>query len=65
MGSTVVALSFGRPSEPASATGFQDGPATGIPILLAMALVVMLGVYNPPELVEGLNRAARFLTTVQ
>jgi hydrogenase-4 component F len=65
MGSTVVALSFGRPSEPASATGFQDGPATGIPILLAMALVVVLGVYNPPELVEGLNRAARFLTTVQ
>jgi hydrogenase-4 component F len=65
MGATIVAVSFGRPSAPVLATDFQDSPATGFPILLAMALVVLLGVYNPHALIDSLNHAERFLTIVK
>jgi hydrogenase-4 component F len=63
MGVTVLSISFGKPSSPPTATAFQDGPGTSLPILVLMGLVVLLGVYNPPPLAALLQDAANFLDT--
>jgi hydrogenase-4 component F len=42
-------------------TGFQDGFFTGAPILVAMGLVLLLGLYIPPSLESLLREAAAFL----
>ncbi|HVA48734.1 MAG TPA: proton-conducting transporter membrane subunit [Pirellulales bacterium] len=61
MGVTVVSMSFGSPSAEAAPAGFQDSIGTGLPILLCMALVLLLGLYNPPPFVALLNDAVRAL----
>jgi hydrogenase-4 component F len=61
MGLTVVSICLGKPSSPRSATDFRDGLGTGLPILVFMALVLLLGVYNPPPLAVLLQDAATFL----
>ena len=61
MGATVVSISFGRPSDEETPAGFRDSIATGLPILLAMALVLLLGLYNPPEFVKLVHEAVRAL----
>ncbi|HZT79215.1 MAG TPA: proton-conducting transporter membrane subunit [Gemmataceae bacterium] len=58
MGKTVLSVVQGRPAETADAGGFHDGPGTGVPVLLFMALVVLLGVYVPGPLEELLREAA-------
>ncbi|MEX2285717.1 MAG: proton-conducting transporter membrane subunit [Planctomycetaceae bacterium] len=63
MGSTVLSLVQGAPSERASATDFRDTFLTGAPILVLMGLVLMLGVYIPPPLDQLLRDAVNFLET--
>ncbi|HVW00485.1 MAG TPA: proton-conducting transporter membrane subunit [Planctomycetaceae bacterium] len=61
MGVSLVAISFGRAPEGNGESTFSDSPGTGFPILLAMALVLLLGVYNPPEFLALLEGAVRYL----
>jgi len=63
MGSTVLSLVQGAPSQRASATNFRDTILTGAPILVLMGLVLMLGVYIPPPLDRLLHDAVNFLET--
>lgn len=60
-GIKVIAFSFGEPSVNDTTTGFHDSIGTGLPILLFMALVVLLGVYRPPALHAQLQAAALLL----
>jgi hydrogenase-4 component F len=60
IGATVLAVVLGQPPEPAGPNDLHDSLATGGPILLFMALVLLLGVYIPPPL-EGLLREAAAL----
>jgi hydrogenase-4 component F len=57
MGATVLAVVQGVPDKGTADTGYRDSLATGAPVLLFMALVVLLGVYVPPPL-EALVREA-------
>lgn len=65
MGVTIVNISFGRPSTAdhpnGTANGFHDSLGTGLTIAVCMALVTLLGVYNPPEFSRLLNDALTFL----
>lgn len=61
MGATVLAVVQGRPSEHAISNGYQDSMATGVPVLLFMALVLLLGLYVPPPLESLLRDAAAFV----
>jgi hydrogenase-4 component F len=60
MGVTVLAVVLGQAPECAG-TSYRDGFWTGMPILVLMALVLMLGMYLPPPLVTLLQEAATFL----
>ena len=59
MGSTVLSMVQGE-SQPA-ADGYRDTFGTCAPILLAMALVLMMGIYIPPPLEALVRDAAAFL----
>jgi hydrogenase-4 component F len=62
MGSTVVGVSFGKPpAEGKAANGFHDSLGTGLPILVSMSIVLLLGLYNPPQFTALLDEAVRFL----
>lgn len=61
MGVTVLSVTLGKPSVPESPAEFHDSIWTGLPILLFMALVLLLGLYNPPELTVLMNEATAFL----
>jgi hydrogenase-4 component F len=61
MGSTVLSVVQGNPPGQTPATGFRDSVATGAPILLFMALVLLLGLYIPPPLDTLLREAVAFL----
>jgi hydrogenase-4 component F len=61
MGATVLAVVQGPPPEQAAPNGLRDTLATGGPVLLFMALVLLLGVYIPPPLESLLRKAAAFL----
>jgi hydrogenase-4 component F len=61
MGVSVLAVVLGRPSERKTAQPFRDGIGTGLPVVLLMGLVVLLGVYLPPPLTNLLHDAAAFL----
>lgn len=61
MGRTVLAVVQGAPSPEAERTTYRDGLLTGIPVLLAMAIVLLLGLHVPPPLGTLLREAARFL----
>ncbi len=54
---TGVTDGLGRPSY----TAFHDSIGTGVPVLLFMALVLLLGLYVPPPLESLLHEAAAFL----
>jgi hydrogenase-4 component F len=60
MGVTVLAVVLGQPKAKA-ATGFHDGFWNGVPLLVLIGLVLMLGVYIPPPLMGLLEQAARYL----
>lgn len=61
MGVTVVSVTLGKPSEPDSKIHYRDSWGTGLPILLFMALVVLLGLYNPEHLTKMITEATAFL----
>lgn len=61
MGSTVLAVVQGNAPERKHENGFRDSVGTGLPILLLMALVLLLGLYIPPPLESLLREAAEFL----
>jgi len=61
MGATVLAVVLGSPPEQSEPKGFQDNFATGAPILLFLALVLLLGVYVPHPLESLLRDAAACL----
>ncbi len=60
-GATVIAMTFGKPSPAAGNTQFQDSFATCWPILGFALLVLLLGLYLPPELSTLLREAVSFL----
>jgi len=64
IGTTVLAVVQGQPPESAYTNDIHDSLATGGPILLFLALVLLLGVYIPPFL-EGLLREAAALVEVK
>jgi hydrogenase-4 component F len=61
MGATVLAVVQGSPAAETQTTTYRDNLATGGPILLFMALVLLLGLYVPPPLESLLRDAASFL----
>jgi hydrogenase-4 component F len=61
MGTTVLSVVQGNPLEQTPVTGFRDGLLTGVPILLFMGLVLLLGLWIPAPLESLLRQAAAFL----
>jgi hydrogenase-4 component F len=61
MGATVLAVVQGNAPEENHENGFRDNISTGLPILLFMGLVLLLGLYIPPPLESLLREAAAFL----
>jgi hydrogenase-4 component F len=61
MGSTVLAVVQGNAPEQKQENGFHDSVSTGLPVLLFMALVLLLGLYVPAPLESLLREAAAFL----
>jgi hydrogenase-4 component F len=61
MGATVLAVVQGSPPEQKEPGGIRDSVATGLPVLLFMGLVLLLGVYVPAPLQTLLNDAAASL----
>jgi hydrogenase-4 component F len=61
MGATVLAVVQGDPPDQKAEDGLRDSVATGAPVLLFMALVLLLGLYIPPPLESLLREAAAFL----
>jgi hydrogenase-4 component F len=62
MGSTVLAVVQGSPPAPKKGDpGYRDSFATGAPVLLFLALVLMLGLYIPEPLEVMLQEAAAFV----
>jgi hydrogenase-4 component F len=65
MGVTVLAAVQGEPPPPAATSSYRDSLATGLPILLFLALVLLLGLYIPPSLETLLREAAGLLEVKQ
>jgi hydrogenase-4 component F len=61
MGRTVLTVVQGLPSEDASRTTYRDGLLTGLPVLVALAIVLLLGVHIPQPLETWLRDATRYL----
>jgi hydrogenase-4 component F len=61
MGVTVLAVVLGEPSKDALETPFRDGIRTGLPIVIFMGLVLMMGLYLPAPLNALLQQAADLL----
>jgi hydrogenase-4 component F len=61
MGTTVLAVVQGRPSEQTIPSNYRDTVRTGGPIVLFMVLVLLLGLYVPDPVQRLLREAAEFL----
>lgn len=61
MGTTVLAVVQGRPKPEVTMTDYRDGWFTGLPPLLLMALVLLLGLSIPEPLYRMLKDAEAFL----
>jgi hydrogenase-4 component F len=61
MGITVLTVVQGTPPTAAVPKAFRDGFATGAPVVLFLALVVLLGLYIPPPFEHLLREGAAFL----
>jgi hydrogenase-4 component F len=61
MGATVLAVVQGTPSESTASTSYRDRFATVAPILAALLLALLLGLWIPAPLENLLREAARFL----
>jgi hydrogenase-4 component F len=65
MGATVLAVVQGKAPEQQKQTAFHDSIGTGLPILIFMALVLLLGLYIPPPLESLLREAAALVEVSQ
>lgn len=63
MGQTVLEVVQGTPPADLPETGYRDRPGTIIPALLLLVLVVLFGVYVPPDLDDMVHAAADVLGT--
>ena len=61
MGTTVLRVVQGTPSETAAATPYREQPLLILPILIFLGLSLMLGLYLPPPLTRLLHEAAACL----
>jgi len=61
MGATVLAVVQGTAPEDTKHSAYRDTLATGAPVLLFLALVLLLGIYIPPPLESLLREAAAFV----
>ena len=61
MGKTVLAVFQGVPSEKAEAMPYRDGLLTGLPIVVLLGLVLLLGLYMPAPLRTLLSDAAAYV----
>jgi hydrogenase-4 component F len=61
MGATVLAVVQGKAPEQKQQNGFHDSVSTGLPVVLFMGLVLLMGLYIPPPLEALLREAAAFL----
>lgn len=61
MGRTVLTMVQGMPSSEAGRTQYRDGLLTGMPIVVSMGLVLLLGLHVPSPLESLLRDAAAFL----
>jgi len=61
MGRTVLTMVQGLPSSEAARTTYRDGVLTGVPIVVSMGLVLLLGLHIPSPLESLLREAAAFL----
>lgn len=61
MGSVILAVVQGTPSENASASTFREGLISTAPILASVGIVLVLGIYIPTPLDSLLREAAAFL----
>lgn len=61
MGSTVLAMVQGEAPEESKQNGYHDTIATGGPIVLFLAVVLLLGLHVPPPLESILRDAVAFL----
>jgi hydrogenase-4 component F len=61
MGAHLVRVCFGTPHEEGQTTGFHDRLGTSLPIAAFMALVLLLGVYYPPQLQALIDSARDFI----
>jgi len=61
MGRTVLAVVQGRPSRAAEATPYRDGVLTGLPALVALGIVLLLGIWMPAPFHALLSQASAFL----
>ncbi|HXG09677.1 MAG TPA: proton-conducting transporter membrane subunit [Gemmataceae bacterium] len=61
MGATVLAVVQGNAPEQKEKNGFHDSASTGLPVLLFLGLVLLMGLSIPPPLESLLREAAAFL----
>ena len=61
MGATVLAVVQGTPPESSPAQGYRDTVAMVAPIVMALLIVLLLGIYIPPPLETLLREAADYL----
>jgi hydrogenase-4 component F len=61
MGRTVLSVVQGRPSAAARRSDYRDGILTGLPVLFAFSIVLLLGVYIPSPLRTLVQDAANYL----
>ena len=61
MGKTVLTVVQGRPPAAVRRTLYRDGLLTGLPVIISMILVLLMGVYIPAPLEEMLRSGVRFL----
>jgi hydrogenase-4 component F len=65
MGSTVLAVTLGRPSERANTVNYHDTLMTTGPPLFMMLLVLILGLYLPESLRRMLTQAASLVEVIR
>jgi hydrogenase-4 component F len=65
MGRTVLAMVQGLPASDSGRTNYRDGLLTGMPIVVSMGLVLLLGLQIPAPLESLLREAAAFLETAR
>jgi hydrogenase-4 component F len=61
MGRTVLAVTQDRPPAAARRTAYRDGLLTGVPILIAFALVLLLGLHIPRPILTLIQDATKSL----